>query len=533
MTEVKYPQLGDRDWLIEHYVNQRMTIPEIHAIVGCRSAKSVRNALARHEIPTRGHVDRGLTDDDYAEWIARGGVDENHPIGPVEHKAAKREMGLSTVSELLVMTDSHDPFYAGTPGDIEKGEWFMRMWTEHGAIGHLRRLHYRLVSSDGVTLWDGRPYVNDEFSFDKLVYAGARSRHLRLVDAVDFTDRRNPAPILNVHPRWDDPEPGARLYLVDFDEWYLPALSHRLNVHPFALPEPHVTGYDYAQADQPVLIEVWIEKSTMADVLEPLCEALGINLVQASGMQSITSSVKLLERCQEQDKPGHVIYISDFDPAGDSMPRSVARQLEFYRQTDYPDVEVSLEPLALTHQQVVDLELPRIPTKEGDTRAPGFEERYGEGAVELDALEALHPGMLADLVREAVAPYQDDDLDDRLTSTWDAARQDAKEAWEQDTADLRAELDKLAAETGDAIEPFQARLTALADEVEQAVGSKRERLQELRQELSRLADEYDPELPDRPEGELYLDDQDPLFDSERHWLDQLNRYHRDRGGDGS
>jgi hypothetical protein len=51
--------------------------------------------------------------------------------------------------------------------------------------------------------------------------------------------------------------------------------------------------------------------------------------------------------------------------------------------------------------------LPGIPTKEGDSRAKSFIERFGDRATELDALEALHPGELAKIVREALEPYSD------------------------------------------------------------------------------------------------------------------------------
>ena len=50
-------------------------------------------------------------------------------------------------------------------------------------------------------------------------------------------------------------------------------------------------GYMYAPSDQPYLVEIWIEKSTMDDVLLPLCEELHINLVTSAGFQSITSAV--------------------------------------------------------------------------------------------------------------------------------------------------------------------------------------------------------------------------------------------------
>ena len=89
------------------------------------------------------------------------------------------------------------------------------------------------------------------------------------------------------------------------------------------------------------------------------------------------------------------------------MPVAVARQIEFWLQDDAPSADIKLTPLALTRDQVITDQLPRIPIKESDVRNAGFEERYGAGAVELDALEALYPGTLADLVREAIESYRD------------------------------------------------------------------------------------------------------------------------------
>jgi hypothetical protein len=111
-------------------------------------------------------------------------------------------------------------------------------------------------------------------------------------------------------------------------------------------------------------------------------------------------------------------YISDFDPAGDSMPVSVVRQIEYYRDDYAPRARIKLTPLALRRDQVVSYRLPRTPIKESDLRRYGFEERYGEGAVELDALEALFPGELATMLREAAVPYVDFSLRARRDDAW-------------------------------------------------------------------------------------------------------------------
>ena len=177
-------------------------------------------------------------------------------------------------------------------------------------------------------------------------------------------------------------------------------------------------------------------------------------------------------------------------------------------------MQVSLEQIALTEQQVEDLDLPRSPDD-------------GE-SVELDALEALHPGMLEQLVRDAVRPYQDSALPHDLDSSRRAASDDATATWDEETADLRSELAQLTADAEDAAEPFRARLTALHDEFEEAIAPVRDRAEELQDELQGLADTFDPELPDRPEAEQPDVDDEVLFDSRRDWLMQLGRYKQDR-----
>ena len=193
------------------------------------------------------------------------------------------------------------------------------------------------------------------------------------------------------------------------------------------MPGVSVSGYDYEAADQPVLAEVWIEKSTMDDVLIPVCRSLNANLLSGAGFQSITAVISLLRRAERHGKPAHVLYIADFDPAGDAMPAAVARQAQFWRETLGITAGLTLNVLALTRAQVTEYDLPRAPVKVdkngvADKRGKRFEQVNGEGIVELDALEALHAGVLANLVRHAVQPYRDDRIGVDLAETWSVAQ---------------------------------------------------------------------------------------------------------------
>jgi hypothetical protein len=114
--------------------------------------------------------------------------------------------------------------------------------------------------------------------------------------------------------------------------------------------------------------------------------------------------------------------------------------LEFWLQAYAPNSDIKLQRLVLTHAQVTGYQLSRIPIKDTDKGKRGFEERYGEDAVELDALQALRPGTLAQLVRAAIAPYRDETMQDRFMEVRHEAREAAEQAWAEQTAASRAEL---------------------------------------------------------------------------------------------
>ena len=509
-----------------------------------------------------------------------------NPRGPEEHKAAVRELGLRNVRELLALAPDNDPFYKGTAAHLRAAEWFADLWQRFGYTRgiHLRRAHYQVLSTGSLTS-HGLPYENTETCWTGLCNAAASARILGLVDAEAFVDRRNPDPVINRQPRSEPVEPSwswgwerwrpdwslptiGTLWMPTIDRWKLQAFdpwSVQWDDRPTVPTRPDglVAGYDYDDDDQPVLLEVWVEKSTMEDILGPLCRGLNVNLVTGVGNQSITAAVSLLRRAERHDKPAHVLYVSDFDPAGEHMPTAVARQAQFWRDQLKVEVPITLDPLVLTRDQVAEYRLPRVPIKETDKRAAGFEARNGTGAVELDALEALHPGVLARLVRRAAEPYTDRSLRSALHRAERAARDAVDTQWEDGTAavctnldDLAAEvdtireryqdeLDLLASELVDVQKPFRERLDGLGAELREAQAPIRERVEALAAELladlapyqdrldglaeraRRLVDDFDPELPERPEpAEPDVDREALLYDSGRGWRDQLAAYRR-------
>jgi hypothetical protein len=126
----------------------------------------------------------------------------------------------------------------------------------------------------------------------------------------------------------------------------------------------------------------------------------------------------------------------------------------------------------LTHEQCIRYRLPRTPIKESEGRARGFEARFGEGATELDALEALHRGELRRILVQEIGRYYDDALDDEV---------------EEVTAQVRADLDDVErtvrAQHADDIAKLEAEQAKIAAKMEEMA----KRVAEMEKSLERRA----------------------------------------------
>jgi hypothetical protein len=261
----------------------------------------------------------------------------------------------------------------------------------------------------------------------------------------------------------------------------------------------------------------------MNDVLEPLCQQYGVNLVTGAGELSITATLELVRRVERADRPCRIFYISDFDPAGFGMPVSVARKVEFFLRDGGLDLDIRLEPIALTQDQVQTYRLPRTPIKETEKRRETFEDAHGAGAVELDALEALHPGTLAGIVEAAILEYYDGDIEGQAREQRRALQDRLSDEREEALADLEPEIDELREHFDQAVADFDA-----------AVSGLRERLAGLHKDIvGRLegVDVNTGEYP-LPDPKTAWEDGDTLFDSTRDYLEQLAYYKARRNGEG-
>jgi hypothetical protein len=419
-------------------------------------------------------------------------------------------------SDLLALSTHNDPFYAGRNSRRLQAEWFAELCNKLGLGSglHVRRAHYRASINPPVPILklDGTAYQNTENDFRLMVRASRDARYLELVPAEWFVDRRNDDPIINaeVAPSWFAPSIGIE-HAEGFDSsiYWLPDE-----------PELPALSLDNFTAEQRYLVEIWIEKTTVHDVLEPLARRYGVNLITFKGEGSETACRAAIDRASRAKKPLRIAYISDFDPGGRSMPVAIARKIEFWLKAKDSDLDVTLDPIMLLPEQVEQYDLPRSPIKESERRAAKFEQSFGEGAVELDALEALHPGELRRIAEQAVLRYIDPDLKDRQEKDANAIEAGLREIEERVYQDFEPEIAKVK-------ERYGAICKSLKDLQKDSTDLWGQITATLEAEAPHV-DESD--IPEAPEA----DQEAPLFDSKRHELTQLDWYRhwqrRESGG---
>lgn len=309
-------------------------------------------------------------------------------------KQTAKELNTS-IKDLIALAPGNDPFYVGSPGQMVKAKWFDMVYKKMGSPQqcHIRRVHYWAMSSN-IIKPDGKKYENTNKDWGFITLASKYARYAGFVPTENIIDKRNPAPIVNAH-NWDHEQPSEIKDETD------PEAIIKSIVDKFYCYNPSKTqGY---------LIEIWCEKSTMNDILKPIASNYGLNLVTGLGEISITAVHQLVERVYEANKPTRIFYISDFDPAGECMPVSISRKIEYFMCDQGIDTDVKLIPIVLTAEQCKKYTLPRTPIKETEKRKDDFEARHGTGATELDALEALYPGELKKIIEEKVMEYFDVD----------------------------------------------------------------------------------------------------------------------------
>jgi hypothetical protein len=145
---------------------------------------------------------------------------------------------------------------------------------------------------------------------------------------------------------------------------------------------------DLQKGQKPHLL-VWCEARGMVDRLSTVADEYGVDVISTSGYDSTT--VRHDEGLATPPEGLLVLHVGDLDDDGRKIFTAAKEDVEAW--ADSVEREASFERLAVTEQQVADLELPDDPEKAGNVQA-----------------EAIPPDVMARILREAIETRINEDV---------------------------------------------------------------------------------------------------------------------------
>lgn len=274
----------------------------------------------------------------------------------------------------------------------------LREYQDDGYVLTLRQLYYQLVTKNVI--------INHDKEYGKLSILMKEGRMGGIVDWKAIEDRlREP----DVPANWDSPKEvlEAALY------------SYRRN----------------RMQGQETYIEVWVEKDALSGVLKRVTEKYGIPIIVNRGYSSVTAMYDAynrfttalnviyglneeegfedLEEDENKEEEAYIpdgkvviLYLGDHDPSGLDMIRDVKDRIMEFAGRDFEDGEfpLTVEPIALTKEQIRQYSPPPNPAKLTDTRANDYIAEHGYSSWEVDALP---PSVLNRLLEDAILDHLD------------------------------------------------------------------------------------------------------------------------------
>lgn len=174
---------------------------------------------------------------------------------------------------------------------------------------------------------------------------------------------------------------------------------------------------------QPEFVLIWIEKDALSRVVSGIADRYKVITAPSRGYASYTYIKEAVAKFPE-DKQITVLHFADHDPSGLDMTRDLEQRLRRYSELEGLDINISVQRIALTHQQVQEYNLTPNPTKTADPRATGYTEQFGNQCWELDAIE---PNELQRLVSESIKSHIDADIWNQTLEQQTQERQELEE----------------------------------------------------------------------------------------------------------
>jgi|GEM_PF-3061083 len=202
--------------------------------------------------------------------------------------------------------------------------------------------------------------------------------------------------------------------------------------------------------DQPIYLEVWVEKEGLIPFFEGICREYNVTLMPCAGDLSITAIYKASLRFQEQLDKGKrckVLYFGDFNPSGLHAPVAIQETMEFFglnqRRKDEEEhyfeinmmgAEIKFERVALTIEQIDEFDFPPNPAPSKTDKDRTLKERfmrYVTGGrdlnIELNAMKEFERDYFEELIRKSIEENIDLGLQESFLTKVEKEREELAE----------------------------------------------------------------------------------------------------------
>lgn len=144
-------------------------------------------------------------------------------------------------------------------------------------------------------------------------------------------------------------------------------------------------------------VEIWTEKDAMASILLKAANKYRVRVFSARGFNSLTALYSIAQDfkfAQAEGREVFVYYFGDYDPKGLEIDNAMTNTLK-----NDMGITISFERVAITPEQIIDLNLPTRPTKKHSGAFEG-------DSVEVDVMKTKD---IIALVDAAIEPHIDRD----------------------------------------------------------------------------------------------------------------------------
>ena len=371
---------------------------------------------------------------------------------------AERKRVHCSRGDLTVLSNQVDPYRLDTPAGHRDGAWLgeqLKTLVAPNRRIHWRGLHYAIASRGDILKPDGTPYRNNDADWTWMfTVAGKAARWLGYIPFDRIFDARNSEPTIF----------RQRTYRHLFSPFI--NLGIHVDIPDVSDIKPRIEADGFSEV-QPYALAIFGEKTSLEDVLLPIARRYQADLYLPSGEISDSLLYRIAKDGAEDGRPLIVFVLADCDPSGHQMAVSIGRKMQAFHDLHFPDLEFEVRPVGLTVDQVKELNLPSTPLKETELRGDRWREAFGVEQTEIDALATLQPDALVKIVKDAIAPFYDHSLSNRLGDAYWLWRQEAQEAVDEQID--QAYLEQLRSQAGEKLSELRKEIDALNDRLSIAV----------------------------------------------------------------